>query len=201
MFWNSALTQLCDVLAGLYTSETDSRRVVLAADMDPQQIEFSAKAITNWQAILEEAQKQAKVEALIGIATRDYPNNQALQAAAAAYREWSAQSSTSTDRQSGPTPKNFRQMGPQQKMQLVDALLQCQSVSNRQTRDTVVDGLPTEVKYNIQRSANDRVDVMNIVTTALHYSGGLESFIDLVRMYESNSFGMQEVDHVLAAIA
>jgi len=95
----------------------------------------------------------------------------------------------------GPNPK------PTQKMQLVDALLQCPTVSNRQTRDTVVNDLPVEIKHNIQRNADNRADVVNIVTTALNYRGGLESLIELVRMYEGPSIGMQEVDSVIAAVS
>lgn len=91
MAWSLALTNLRNVLATLYTDEENARRVVVDARLNPQFIAFSSKAITNWQAILEEAQNQDQVEALIEVALKDYPNNKSLLGARQAYREWIAQ--------------------------------------------------------------------------------------------------------------
>jgi hypothetical protein len=197
------LTQLRDVLARLYGDEADARRVVADAGINSRLIAFSSKAITNWQAILVEAHNQDQVEALIEVALKDYSNNKSLLGARQAYQEWMAQGLVSTSGQPDPGKPDSRgrTISLRQKMQLVDALLTCQIISNRETRNTIVNDLPVEIKHNIQRNANDRVDVVNIVTTVLNYSNGLEELVELVRLYEGNSIGMQEVEHLLSTIS
>jgi hypothetical protein len=195
MAWNAALSQLRDVLAGLYPTQEDAGLVVADAGLDAQHIAFSAKAVNNWQAILEEAQKQDQVEDLIVVATKRFPKNKSLLAAVDTYQE-----SVPEPPPSPPVPR-FQGMNASQKMDLVNALLQCQTVSNPQTRDAVVNSLPDEIRHRIQRNPHPLVDVMNIVTTALNFEGGLESFIERVRQFEgANAISMQEVDRVLAQV-
>lgn len=60
------LTNLRDVLADLYVTVQDSRRVVEDAGLRPAFIEFNNKAINNWQNILREANRRAIKEILSG---------------------------------------------------------------------------------------------------------------------------------------
>jgi len=76
--WNRTLANLRDVLAGLYLTVQDSRRVVSDAGLNPAYIAFDAKAINNWFNILREAQNRNKVQAIIKVAYGDYPENEWL---------------------------------------------------------------------------------------------------------------------------
>ena len=98
-----------------------------------------------------------------------------------------------------PLPMPKHQLTPQSKMQLVNALLACPSMDDRQTRNDIVNNLPDAIKSNIKRSDTARVDVINIVNTATNYANGLEELITWVRFYEGESLSMQAVDQLLSA--
>ena len=78
MGWNQTLINLRDVLADLYFTVQDSRRVVEEAGLNPAFMAFDNRAINNWQNILREAQKRDKVQSIVDIAHKDYPENQWL---------------------------------------------------------------------------------------------------------------------------
>jgi hypothetical protein len=69
MAWDrQALINLREILARLYPSERDARRVVVDAGLNPAQIAFDSKAITNWFSILEEARNHSgKVDAILRV--------------------------------------------------------------------------------------------------------------------------------------
>ncbi len=75
MAWNERLTNLNDVLAGLYPLTRESLRVVDAAGLPKAHIAFQDKAIDNWHAILVEASRRKKVDDLISTARADYPED------------------------------------------------------------------------------------------------------------------------------
>jgi hypothetical protein len=85
MVWDRpTLINLREILARLYPSERDSRRVVDDAGMNAGMVQFDAKAINNWFAILEEArQHDGAIERIIAVAQGDYPDNDALKQASA----------------------------------------------------------------------------------------------------------------------
>lgn len=74
------------VLATIYDDDITARRVVQDAGLDPLRIAFSARAIDNWQAILSEAHKTARLNALLEVALTEYANNQPLRDAYDNYR-------------------------------------------------------------------------------------------------------------------
>ena len=86
MTWNHTLTKLRNILADLYETETTSRRLVADAGINSQLIAFSSRSIDNWQSILEEAQKQGKMDALIAVVEEQYPQA-TFQEAVVAYRQ------------------------------------------------------------------------------------------------------------------
>jgi V8-like Glu-specific endopeptidase len=75
MAWNQTLTNLRDLLADLYFTVQDSRRVVEEAGLKPSYIAFDNRAIVNWQNILRDAQRRGKVGAIVAVAHKDYPEH------------------------------------------------------------------------------------------------------------------------------
>lgn len=93
-------------------------------------------------------------------------------------------------------PPRWLKLDRAQKSELVNALLACSVMSNRHTRDTVVDSLPTNIKNSITHNATDRVDVNNIVARCADFAGGLDELIQIVQDFEGDSLPMQELNVV-----
>lgn len=90
MAWSPWMTNLNDVLADLYPTVQESRRVISAAGMRPALVRFNDQALVNWFNILEEARRQSadhgdprpeKVRKVIDAALADYPDHDVLLAA------------------------------------------------------------------------------------------------------------------------
>lgn len=194
MPWNSGLTKLQDLLAYLYDDVNKSRRLLTLADVPTKRISFASAASTNWFNILEEADRRGLVSNIVRVASDEFPNRrQALEEA--------EQEHLATAQPPPPPPAadlRERFSGFKEKMELVDALLACPTMSNRQTRDTLVDSLPSQIKGNVQRSSADRVDVTNLVTTVLNYRDGLSELVERVRAFEGDSLPMQNLDRLLS---
>lgn len=88
--------KLRDILADLYLDETSARRVATDAGLDLRYIEFSNRAINNWQAILIQAEKNRKVDALLEIVCNDYAGNQELQEIYETYCKFMSSSTQAT---------------------------------------------------------------------------------------------------------
>jgi len=86
------------------------------------------------------------------------------------------------------------------KMTLAKSLLRCPTVLDRQNRDAIVNDLPEEIRLGVSRSDSALLDVQNIIGLALNYEGGLNAFIEGVRLFEGDSLPMAEVDRVLGEI-
>lgn len=84
--------------------------------------------------------------------------------------------------------------------QFVDALLQCQSLSQGSTRDDIVSELPPEIRNNISRRAASYPDVRNIVKTCLNYQDGMKTLLDILHGYEGNSTGYLSVRALLTEL-
>ena len=81
MAWNENLTNLNYVLAGLYPLTSDSYRIVDLAGLNRSHVAFQPRAIDNWWAILDEADKRGKVINIVRAARRDYPEDPFLERA------------------------------------------------------------------------------------------------------------------------
>jgi Effector-associated domain 1 len=89
MIWPVELIQLRELLANLYSDVAISRTVVACSGLDSININFNGRARTNWQAILEEALKHKKIEALITCAATDFPAHKVqLSRALLSYHDW-----------------------------------------------------------------------------------------------------------------
>jgi V8-like Glu-specific endopeptidase len=84
MAWDvPALRNLRQILARLYPTERDARRVVADAGLDAARIAIEPKAINTWFAILQEAANHpGKIDALLQVALAEYPDDEGLQRAA-----------------------------------------------------------------------------------------------------------------------
>jgi hypothetical protein len=95
----------------------------------------------------------------------------------------------------------IHEISREQRDELVEALLKCPSIINRDTREAVVQDLPDDIQRNIRESAQLNVAVRNIVDTCLNFRNGIEDLIEIVRRYESTSLRMEELDQVWSRIA
>ena len=77
---SSAWTRnLNDVLADLYPTVDDSKRIVQCAEMRSALVKYNASALVNWFNIIEEAGRQGgKERALLECALADYPEHKIL---------------------------------------------------------------------------------------------------------------------------
>jgi V8-like Glu-specific endopeptidase len=66
---------LVEVLASLYPTPDDSRRLVASAKIRTEFIRFNSAAIVNWHNILQEARNRGAVTRLVKEALKDYPDN------------------------------------------------------------------------------------------------------------------------------
>lgn len=86
MAWNANLSKLRDVLAMLYPTVQDTRRLIADTGLNPNFITFDNKAINNWHNILQEAALRNKVDAIVMAARAEYDENPELLQAWQAYR-------------------------------------------------------------------------------------------------------------------
>jgi hypothetical protein len=86
------------------------------------------------------------------------------------------------------------------KKHLLDAFLQCASISGGETRNTIVNELPTEIKNTINRHSSNRIDVFNIISRCMEYHDGLETLINTINIFEENSKSMEKVYNLVPLI-
>jgi hypothetical protein len=79
---NDRRTALSEVLAELYPTVDESRRVVAAAGLAGLLpfIRFNDERLVNWCNILDETRKRGKVDALVGMARSEFPDHKMIAA-------------------------------------------------------------------------------------------------------------------------
>jgi hypothetical protein len=83
----NAYNRLRNILAEIYDDLSNAKRIVDDAGLNKLNIEFSAIAISNWHAILREAEKSNRLDTLLNITLTEYPENQQLSVACEEYRK------------------------------------------------------------------------------------------------------------------
>jgi len=78
--WNQNLTNLNYLLAGFYPFKNDSLPVAKKATLNILNIAFNDKPVANWFNILDEADKEDKINNLVEAVLEDYPDNPVLKA-------------------------------------------------------------------------------------------------------------------------
>jgi hypothetical protein len=76
-----SLTNLNRVLATLYPTISDARRIAAASELNLAMIEFDNKAISNWFNILEYANARDRVDNLVKAALEENPEDESLRGA------------------------------------------------------------------------------------------------------------------------
>ncbi|HEY0070385.1 MAG TPA: trypsin-like peptidase domain-containing protein [Chloroflexia bacterium] len=71
--WNPQLSNLRNVLAGIYWETVQARRIALQAGMNPIFLQFTNSPITTWQSILEAANNSGRIDEIIDIALQENP--------------------------------------------------------------------------------------------------------------------------------
>src|SRR5687768_14347804 len=87
MNWTPELTELRDVLAGLYPEPNRSIRIADETGLPREHVAFHHAAIENWHAILIAAERRGRVAALIEVVRAEYRigENDAFDKAARSY--------------------------------------------------------------------------------------------------------------------
>lgn len=75
------LTNLNTILANLYPTVNDSRRIAAKARLNTAAITFENQALNNWFNILEYANPRDKVDAIVKSALDENPEDEALKSA------------------------------------------------------------------------------------------------------------------------
>ncbi len=73
------LTELRKLLAALYPTESDQRRLATEAKLTVGAIPFSSSAYNSWHQILHHAKHNRGVEALLALAQDEFPQNEQLE--------------------------------------------------------------------------------------------------------------------------
>ena len=81
MAWDQNLTNLNYILAGYYPFRNDSLPVARKAGLNILNIGFNDKPVTNWFNIIDQADKENKVDQLIKAALADFPEDMTLKGA------------------------------------------------------------------------------------------------------------------------
>ncbi len=80
----AAIISLRETLARLYPGQAEARRVAEDAGLDPARIGTDPIPINTWYLILTDAAKRSgRIDAIVQVALKDYPENDALQRTAA----------------------------------------------------------------------------------------------------------------------
>jgi WD40 repeat protein len=82
------LTQMREVLRGLYRSQRDAETFVDDAQINAELIDFGGSADNRWHSILAEADRQYKLDEVFETGLKRYPDNPELLAVQKLYQEW-----------------------------------------------------------------------------------------------------------------
>jgi hypothetical protein len=82
--WSEALTALRDVLAELYPTDDEARRIAAEAQVPTRRVKFSEQAVPTWHSLLQEAVLQDMMPAIIAVvrSPQEFPRHQTLAQAA-----------------------------------------------------------------------------------------------------------------------
>jgi V8-like Glu-specific endopeptidase len=79
LYDRAVLTELGKLLAALYPTESDQRRLATEANLVVGAIPLGSSAFNNWHQILHHAKHNRGVEALVALSQEEFPENEQLQ--------------------------------------------------------------------------------------------------------------------------
>src|SRR4030067_1272405 len=101
-------TQLTKTLSRIYFDLERASGVAKDAGLDPAKIKQNPTPLNYWRNILEEAERQRAVEALLDVAEGEYPKEERLRAARAAYQDWVKAGRPGTPEKVGPDAEGYQ---------------------------------------------------------------------------------------------
>jgi len=97
-------------------------------------------------------------------------------------------------------PKMRKELTFLELAQIVDSLIECDTLRDRQRRDVIVDQSKPQIRNNISRANDPKTDIINIFKTSRNYQGGLKELLAIVNFYESNSVQFQALKQTISNI-
>lgn len=101
----------------------------------------------------------------------------------------------------GSSPKHqttpTRQPSLDEKRDLTNLLLRCDSIKDVSTRQRIINDLPPEISHRINTHDKPYIHVGNMINTSTNFVDGLRTLIQHVRSYEGETISMQEVDRYI----
>lgn len=91
-------------------------------------------------------------------------------------------------------------MNPRKRRKLVKALLACDSISEKESRQTVIKHLRDDIKNKVKQNSKAIFEVAELVDTCLDYPGGLEELVEIIHDFEGDSSPIQAVFQTIARI-
>jgi hypothetical protein len=97
MDWDESLTELRQALAKLYPDQDDYPRILNSAGIGEEFVKITGKGINDWHAILTEALKRQRLETILALATKEYPNDSPLKGAIESFTKWKEEFNIGSD--------------------------------------------------------------------------------------------------------
>jgi hypothetical protein len=92
-----------------------------------------------------------------------------------------------------------QEFSAKEKRQIVKALLACPSIRDNQSRNTVLQQLPSDIFNAIHTQTRGDMQVASIVDTCLDFPDGLTQLVEAVRFFDAGTIQMRELDAVLVS--
>lgn len=83
---------------------------------------------------------------------------------------------------------------------IADALLNIPSISDGETRNTILNMLPNPLRDSIPRSQVPRLQIYHVVQTCPRYENGLRDLMRAIRSVERDSLPMLQLDNIILEI-
>jgi hypothetical protein len=84
-----------------------------------------------------------------------------------------------------------RRLEIRETVELRNLFLRCDSFSDRQRRDGIINMLRPEIARNISRGDDANTEFLSIFNTVRNYKGGLKELLDAIEFYEEDSIPFQ----------
>ncbi|MBA3534602.1 MAG: hypothetical protein H0T73_22010 [Ardenticatenales bacterium] len=178
--WTPALR---DLLADIYPDPADARRVAQDAGLNLASLDLKQTPINIWHDILNEAQKQERVEAIITVAREQYP------------KRFSSPGTDGGDKGGKEGVRTRRELTTKEKQELAKALLALPSMADNNHRQAVIGQL--RFASQIPTSTVAKIHVLNIVTTCLGYTNGINDLVEILGYTEEDGEKMQAFEETV----
>ncbi len=83
------------------------------------------------------------------------------------------------------------------KAELIDLLLKCPTVENKDTRHVLLGEMPSDITTGIQANDRAKVHVINIVNACMDHSDGFEHLMKVLRFFDGNTKQFKELEEFI----